>query len=298
MNIQTYLNDKKNIVEDGLAKYMAQTSGPFKEHVKAMRYSLFIGGKRVRPILCLAAGEAIDNSLQTVENLLPIACALECIHTYSLIHDDLPAMDNDTLRRGKPTNHTLYGEAGAILAGDGLLTWAFELLSAPKNSTLSPDLRLAIIHTIAAAAGPFGMVGGQALDIASENIDIPFDTLRTIHKNKTGALITCAVHVGAVGASASDGQTKSLITYGDKIGLAFQIVDDLLNVTATTEELGKSAGSDAARGKATYPAFFGIAGTRSRAKEAVDEAIDALSGFGPDAEPLRALAKYILTRGN
>lgn len=277
---------------------MIQAQGPLKEHIQAMRYSLFVGGKRVRPILCLAAGEAVDGTVQTEKNLLPIACALECIHTYSLVHDDLPAMDNDTLRRGKPTNHTLYGEAGAILAGDGLLTWAFELLSAPGAVTLSAEQRLDIIYTIAAAAGPLGMVGGQALDIACENSVVSLETLQTIHKNKTGALITCSVHVGAIAASASTQQIKSLITYGDKIGLAFQIVDDLLNVTATTEELGKTAGSDAAQGKATYPAFFGVEGTRSRAKEAVEEAIEALSGFDNNADPLRMLARYILSRGN
>ncbi len=298
LDIKTYLSEKRRIVDNTLEKLMLQAVGPFADHIAAMRYSLFVGGKRVRPILCLAAGEAVARSVDTENNLLPVACALECIHTYSLIHDDLPAMDDDDLRRGKPTNHTLYGEAGAILAGDSLLTWAFDLLSAPNVTTLTPQQRLTIINVVARAAGPGGMVGGQALDIASENSAIPFTRLQTIHKNKTGALITCSVHAGAIGAGASRKQTKQLIEFGDSIGLAFQIVDDLLNVTATTEQLGKSAGSDVNRGKATYPAFFGIEETRKKAQEAVEKAIDALSGFNENADPLRALAEYVYTRSH
>jgi geranylgeranyl diphosphate synthase type II len=298
MDIQIYLSEKRNVVEDALEKFMLQAVAPFENHIRAMRYSLFIGGKRIRPILCLAAGEAIDRSSVTEKNLLPIACALECIHTYSLVHDDLPAMDDDNLRRGKPTNHTLFGEAGAILAGDSLLTWAFDLLSSPNVSTLDPVQRLMIIHVIARAAGPQGMVGGQALDIASENSDFPFETLQTIHKNKTGVLITSAVHAGAIGAGASAEQTEKLVAFGNNIGLAFQIVDDLLNVTSTTEQLGKAAGSDADKGKATYPAFFGVEKTRIKAKEAIERAIDALSGFNRNADPLRAIAEYVYTRSH
>lgn len=277
---------------------MLQPAGPFRQHIEAMRYSLFVGGKRIRPILCLAAGEAVAKSDETEHNLLPIACSLECIHTYSLIHDDLPAMDNDHLRRGKPTNHTLFGEAGAILAGDGLLTWAFDLLSSDQGGTLTAWQQLKIIQIIAKAAGPQGMVGGQALDIASENTEFPFETLETIHRNKTGRLITCAVQAGAIGAGASAGQTAKLTAFGNAIGLAFQIVDDLLNVTASTEQLGKSAGSDANRGKATYPAFFGIEKTREKAREAVDRAIEALGEFGDNADPLRAIARYVYTRSH
>lgn len=298
LDIKIYLNEKRKLVEETLEKLTLQAAGPFKNHIESMRYSLFVGGKRVRPILCLAAGEAVAKSSATEKNLLPVACALECIHTYSLIHDDLPAMDNDALRRGKPTNHTLYGEAGAILAGDSLLTWAFDLLSVLNNGTIDPEHQLKIIHLIARAAGPYGMVGGQALDIATENTEFPFSTLQTIHKSKTGALITCSVHAGAIGAGASSAQTEKLIVYGDNIGLAFQIVDDLLNVTSTTEKLGKAAGSDANRGKATYPAFFGIEETRAKAQEAVARAIDALKGFNHNADPLRALAEYVYTRSN
>lgn len=298
MDIKRYLSDKKRIVENGLAQFMLQAEGPFKDHIEAMRYSLFVGGKRIRPILCLATGEAISDDPETEKNLLPAACALECIHTYSLIHDDLPAMDDDTLRRGKPTNHMLYGEAGAILAGDSLLTWAFDLLSNSQITALTARQQLDIIQTVASAAGPLGMVGGQALDIAHENSRFPFDTLKTIHKSKTGALITCSVHAGAIGAAASTGQTEQLIRYGDTIGLAFQIVDDLLNVTATTEQLGKTAGSDADRGKATYPAYFGVEETRRKAREAVEEAIETLHGFDNKADPLRALARFIYSRSS
>ncbi len=277
---------------------MHKASGPFTNHIEAMRYSLFAGGKRVRPILCLATGEAIDNSLEVADNLLPVACALECIHTYSLIHDDLPAMDDDALRRGKPTNHILFGEAGAILAGDGLLTFAFQLLSTEENSSLQAERRLRIVELIARAAGPLGMVGGQALDIESEKTAVSFPVLQTIHRAKTGALITCSVQAGAIGGGATLEQMEKLTIYGEKIGLAFQIVDDILNVTSTTEQLGKATGSDASRGKATYPAFFGIEQTKVKAKEAVDMAIDALQGFDAKADRLRQLAAYIYTRSN
>lgn len=298
MNITNYLKDKQRRVEEGLKAYMLEADGAFQKHIEAMRYSLFAGGKRVRPILCLATGEALDDSPETAGNLLPVACALECIHTYSLIHDDLPAMDNDALRRGKPTNHILYGQAGAILAGDGLLTFAFQLLSTEKTSTLSAEKRLRIIESIARAAGPLGMVGGQSLDIDSEKSDIPFPILQTIHRAKTGALITCSVQAGAIGADATPQQLKKLTIYGEKIGLAFQMVDDILNVTSTTEQLGKAAGSDANRGKATYPAYFGIEQTKLKAKEAIDGAIDALNEFDSNADPLRQLAAYIYTRSN
>ncbi|MEK6202204.1 MAG: polyprenyl synthetase family protein [Desulfobulbaceae bacterium] len=301
MEIKTYLNEQRRVVEDALERYMLGIdvrNGTFAAHIEAMRYSLFAGGKRIRPILCLAASQAIEKRPAPDHDLLPIACALECIHTYSLIHDDLPAMDNDDLRRGKPTNHILYGEAGAILAGDGLLTWAFDLLSDWKQGTLLPEKRLSIIHTIARAAGSLGMVGGQALDIANEKKEFPFETLRTIHQSKTGALITASILAGAIGAGADQPQQEALTRYGEQVGLAFQIVDDLLNVTATTEQLGKAAGSDAGRGKATYPAFFGIDATREKARAAIEEAERALTLFDDKADPLRAIARYISTRSH
>ncbi len=272
---------------------MPTAEGPLAPHIEAMRYSLFAGGKRVRPILCMAAAEALK-----VDPLLylPIACAFECIHTYSLIHDDLPAMDNDDLRRGKPTCHKVFGEAEAILAGDGLLTYGFELLTLPCPGKLSPESRLRIINLVARAIGSQGMVGGQALDIASEGEKISFETLRYLHSCKTGALITAAVQVGAILGQATDQEFTALTTYGNNIGLAFQIKDDLLNVESTTEKLGKAAGSDAELDKATYPAFFGIEETRKKGRNVVDKALAALEIFDSLCDPLRELAQYILYR--
>ncbi len=298
MNIKTYLSEKKTLVENALGQFIPPVEEPFTNHLESVHYSLFVGGKRVRPILCLAAGRAVSDDSAIEEKLLPIGCALECIHTYSLIHDDLPAMDNDDLRRGKPTNHKVYGEAAAILAGDGLLTWAFDLIAGAGDSYLSAQQRLQIIQIIARAAGSLGMVGGQALDIENENRQFPFEMLRTIHKNKTGALITASVLAGAVGGNATASQFSALKQYGEQIGLAFQIVDDLLDVTSTTEELGKAANSDASLGKATYPSYFGIDETRKKAQEAVALAIESLKEFDQKAEPLRQLADYIYSRSN
>jgi len=298
MEIKSYLNQQRLMFEAALDSFIPAAAGDFKKHIEAMRYSLLAGGKRVRPILCLAAARAIAGSDIDEQDILPVACALECIHTYSLIHDDLPAMDDDDLRRGKATNHVLYGEAGAILAGDGLLTWAFDLLCNPEYGNLEAGKRLAISHCIARAAGSYGMVGGQALDIASENSDFPFETLKTIHKSKTGALITASVVSGALAAGADKNQLAAMEQYGKQIGLAFQIVDDLLNVTATTEQLGKAAGSDAELGKATYPAYFGVEETRTRAHNAVEEAKKCLAAFDDKAEPLRLLAEYIYIRSH
>jgi len=298
VEIKKYLKNKRQLVEAALHKYMLPASAPFEDHIEAMHYSLFAGGKRIRPILCLAAAAAIDDNPDIESSLLPIACALECIHTYSLIHDDLPSMDNDALRRGKPTSHTLFGEAGALLAGDSLLTWGFDLLSQPAISSLSLEKRVTIINVIARAAGPLGMVGGQTMDIINENKEFPFETLQTIHRNKTGALITSSIQAGAIGSGASTNKIEKLVIYGNKIGLSFQIVDDLLNATATTEQLGKAAGSDTSRGKATYPSFFGIEETRRQALQAVEDAKAALDDFDHKADPLRALADYIYTRSN
>jgi len=298
MEIKSYLKEQRLLVEAAFDSYIPAATGDFAKHIEAMRYSLLAGGKRVRPILCIAAARAVGGNTIDDQNILPVACALECIHTYSLIHDDLPAMDNDALRRGKATNHVLYGEAGAILAGDGLLTWAFDLLCNPSHGNLDSEKKLAISHCIAHAAGSFGMVGGQALDIASENTRFPFETLQTIHRSKTGALITASVVSGAIAAGADRKQSEALKQYGHQIGLAFQIVDDLLNATATTEQLGKAAGSDIELGKATYPAYFGIEETRKRALNAVEEAKTCLKDFDDKAQPLRLLADYIYTRSH
>ena len=296
MEITTYLNEQRQRVEDRLAALMLEPVGDFAQHIESMRYSLFVGGKRIRPILCLAAAEAVNNNEQTRQRALPVACALECIHTYSLIHDDLPAMDDDDLRRGKPTNHTIFGEAAAILAGDGLLTFAFDLLSSPVSAALADQVRLRIIQTVARAAGSLGMVGGQSLDMIYAGKQVGYEVLRSIHRSKTGALITASVTCGALVAGASDEQEAALKTYGDHIGLAFQIVDDLLDVEATTEQLGKPAGSDIKSDKVTYPSLFGRETSRTMAREAVQEAIAALAAFDHQAEPLRALANYIVNR--
>ncbi len=294
MDVKKYLTQQCAVVEQALARYMLTEEGPLANHVKAMRYSLFAGGKRIRPILAMAAAEALHAATGP---LLPVACALECIHTYSLIHDDLPAMDDDDLRRGKPTCHVVFGEAEAILAGDGLLSFAFELLSHPDaQKGISPAAQLRMINIIAKAIGPQGMVGGQSLDLAAEGRAISFDHLRLIHGYKTGALITASVQAGAIFGKGNDQQFAALSRYGAQIGLAFQIVDDLLDVEGTTADLGKTAGADAQRNKATYPAFFGVAKTKVMAKEAVDEAVTALEFFDAKAEPLRALARYIYQR--
>ncbi len=294
MEIQVYLHTKRQQTDEALRRFMLTGEEPLADHIEAMRYSLFAGGKRVRPILCIAAAETLNAD---TEQVLPIACALECIHTYSLIHDDLPAMDDDDLRRGNPTSHKVFGEAQAILAGDGLLTHAFDLLSDPLyGGNLSDGSRLRIIHIISRAAGSLGMVGGQSIDVASEGKSVSFDTLRFIHSRKTGALITAAVLAGAVVGNASDKQFAALGRYGEHVGLAFQIVDDLLNVQGTTEQLGKAAGSDADRLKATYPAFFGLEETTIKAQEAVKTAVAALDIFDEKADPLRELANYIITR--
>jgi geranylgeranyl diphosphate synthase type II len=296
VDIRTYLDEQRRRVEDCLAVLMLEPTGVFVQHVEAMRYSLFAGGKRIRPVLCLAAAEAVDSGDQIRQRTLPVACALECIHTYSLIHDDLPAMDNDDLRRGKPTNHTVFGEAAAILAGDGLLTFAFDLLSGAASAAIPDPARIRIIGTIARAAGPLGMVGGQSLDMIHEGQQVSYEELRRIHRSKTGALITASVACGAIVAGGGEEQEAALQTYGDHIGLAFQIVDDLLDVEATTAELGKSAGSDAKADKVTYPSLFGIQTSRTMAQEAAQAAVAALAPLNRQADPLRALARYIVDR--
>jgi geranylgeranyl diphosphate synthase type II len=296
VDIKTYLQEQRLVAEEGLRRHMLAAAGNFAAHIETMRYSLFGGGKRIRPILCLAAGRCVSGAPDLDERLLPAVCALECVHTYSLIHDDLPAMDNDDLRRGQPTCHKKFGEAEAILAGDGLLTYAFELLTSGQFPGPEAAVRLRQTAILAKAAGSLGMVGGQFLDIASEEKQIPFELLRTIHRSKTGALITAAVQMGAVGGGADAVQFQALTEYGQAVGLAFQIADDLLDVTASTEQLGKTAGHDAGQGKATYPALFGIARTRALAHEAADKAVAALAMFDERAEPLRALAQYIVSR--
>ena len=296
MDIKTYLEEKRQDVDRFLDSVMPPESAPPANLHKAMRYSLFAGGKRVRPILTIAAYEAVGGSSPTI---LPLASSLELIHTYSLIHDDLPAMDNDDYRRGKLTNHKVFGEAMAILAGDALLTMAFDIVSRPDLvDGLDPRSQVRVIQELAAGAGNVGMVGGQVADIEAEGKDIDLATLEGVHRWKTGRLIRASVRIGGIAGGATAEQVDRLTAYAEDIGLAFQIADDVLNVTGTREELGKDANTDASRGKKTYPAFFGVDGARKLADERVASAIAHLKDFGPKAEPLRELARYITARKN
>jgi geranylgeranyl diphosphate synthase type II len=295
IDLKQYIKERSELVDARLMMAMpSETELPFSLH-KSMRYSTFAGGKRLRPILLLAACEAVGGEINTA---LPAACAMEMIHTYSLIHDDLPAMDNDDFRRGSPTNHKVFGDAVAILAGDALLTQAFIILSSPFfASNVPPDRILAVIHEIASAAGSRGMVGGQVVDMESEgkkDLDLP--TVQYIHTHKTGALIKASVKIGAILGGADERELSSITRFGEVIGLAFQIADDILDIEGTTEEIGKDAGSDQARGKATYPSVIGIEESRRRALELLDMAIESLESFDEKADPLREIAKFIITR--
>jgi geranylgeranyl diphosphate synthase type II len=296
MDITRYLDQKRQEVDRFLEATMPAENAPPATLHKAIRYSLFAGGKRVRPILAIAACEATGRSSPAV---LPFASALELVHTYSLIHDDLPAMDNDDYRRGKPTNHKVFGEAMAILAGDALLTMAFELASRPASADgLDPRAQMRIIQELASGAGNVGMVGGQVADIEAEGKDIDLATLEGVHRWKTGKLIRASVRIGAIVGGATDAQLSSLTGYAEDIGLAFQIADDVLNVVGSREELGKDANTDASRGKKTYPSFFGVDGARKLAEERAASAIRHLTDFDEKADPLRELARYITARKN
>ena len=259
-----------------------------------MRYSLFSGGKRIRPILALASGEAVG---ATVERVLPFACALEMIHTYSLIHDDLPAMDDDDLRRGKPTNHTVFGEGMAILAGDGLLTEAFRVMA--EGVLRNGQNRAAVLRAlreVATAAGATGMVGGQVADLEAESKKPTRARVEYIHTRKTAALIRAAVRAGALVGGARPAQCARLDRYGAALGLAFQIADDILDVEGSTDKTGKRAGRDAQLHKVTYPAAVGMDNAKRRARELLDEALEALKPLGLPAEPLRQIAAFIVER--
>ncbi len=293
MDIKSYLKEKRELIDSYLESYFSIPSEPFVLH-EAMRYSLFAGGKRIRPILALASYEACGGN---PKDIVPYATALELIHTYSLIHDDLPSMDNDDLRRGKPTNHKVFGEAMAILAGDALLTEAFLMLSNnPHSSSLKLSDLIKIIREVSLASGVHGMVGGQALDIFSENIEPDKDTLNFIHLHKTAALITASVRMGAILANIKEKKLKALTEYGTGIGLAFQIIDDILDIEGNAEELGKTAGSDIKMKKMTYPALCGTEKSRQKAKDLISDAIDSLKIFSSEADQLRKIARYLLKR--
>ncbi|MBM4140211.1 MAG: polyprenyl synthetase family protein [Nitrospira sp.] len=317
MDIEIYLKEKRELIDSYLESYFNVPSEPRLLH-EAMKYSLFAGGKRIRPILALASYEACGGR---ANDIIPYAAALELIHTYSLIHDDLPAMDNDDLRRGKPTSHKVFGEAIAILAGDALLTEAFSMLSndriqdtgfkiqdndasrimhhasSLKNSSLiTHHSILRVICEVSMAAGTHGMVAGQVQDILSENSKPDRDTLAFIHLHKTAALITASVRIGPILANSDEDALMALTKYGENIGLAFQIVDDILNIEGNTEELGKPAGSDEKMKKMTYPALFGTEKSRQKAEDLISNAIDVLKVFSSEAEPLREIARYLIKR--
>ncbi|MFH1701944.1 MAG: polyprenyl synthetase family protein [Nitrospirota bacterium] len=293
MDIEIYLKEKRELIDSYLESYFSIPSEPFVLH-EAMRYSLFAGGKRIRPILALASYEACGGN---PKDIVPYATSIELIHTYSLIHDDLPSMDNDDLRRGKPTNHKVFGEAMAILAGDALLTEAFLMLSNNlHSSSLKPSDLIKIIREVSLASGVHGMVGGQALDIFSENIEPDKDTLNFIHLHKTAALITASVRMGAILANIKEKKLKALTEYGTGIGLAFQIIDDILDIEGNVEELGKTAGSDIKMKKMTYPALCGTEKSRQKAKDLLSDAIDSLKIFSSEADQLRKIARYLLKR--
>lgn len=296
MDLKNYLKECLARVDRALDGYLpAEDTLPVALH-KAMRYSVFAGGKRIRPVLMIAACEAVGGD---AERVLPAACAMEMIHTYSLIHDDLPAMDDDDFRRGRPTNHRIFGEATAILAGDALLTEAFILLSdAQINARVPAEIRCRVLHTIARCAGSQGMVGGQVVDMESEGKAIDFPTLEYIHTRKTGALILAAMQAGALLGGADEASLTALTRYGEAAGLAFQIADDILDVVGDQAVIGKDVGSDQERGKATYVALLGLEEARVRARELRDLGVAALAPLGAPAEPLRRIAHYIVDRSS
>ena len=257
-----------------------------------MRYSLFAGGKRLRPILCLAAAEACGGK---ISNALPFACALECIHTYSLVHDDLPSMDNDDFRRGRPTCHKVFGDGIAILAGDALLTIAFEIVSSARP-TARYDMSI-LLREVAVAAGSQKLIAGQVADLEAEGRTVKRDQLRYIHENKTAAMLKSSVRLGAMSANANPKKLRAITQFGHGMGLAFQVIDDILDVTQTSEVLGKSAGKDVAAKKATYPSVIGLEKSRAEARRLTRQAHNALSVFSSEeAEPLHCLANYLLER--
>jgi len=292
MNLKAYLRSRQKEIDRALDRYLPKPKTKPTTLHRAMRYSLFAGGKRLRPILCLAAAEACGGK---ISNALPLACALECIHTYSLVHDDLPSMDNDDFRRGRATCHKVFGDGIAILAGDALLTIAFELVSSAKP-TPRYDMP-SLLREIAVAAGSQRLIAGQVADLEAEGKDVKRDQLRYIHENKTAAILTTSVRLGAMSANTDPKKLRAVTQFGRGLGLAFQVIDDILDVTQTSEILGKSAGKDIAAKKATYPAVIGLEKSRAEAKRLTRQAHNALSVFSSDAaEPLHALANYLLER--
>jgi geranylgeranyl diphosphate synthase type II len=291
MDLKRYLIARQKEVDRALDRFLPKASVPPATIHKAMRYSLFAGGKRLRPILCLAAAEACGGKTSAA---LPHACAVECIHTYSLIHDDLPSMDNDDLRRGRPTCHKVFGDGIAILAGDALLTIAFEIATHAKPVSRY-DL-CDVFREIAVASGSRKLIAGQVADLEAEGRRITRAQVCSIHENKTAALLTASVRLGAMAANANGKQLAAISAFGRALGLAFQVIDDILDVTQTSDKLGKSAGKDIAAQKATYPAVIGLEKSRAEARRLTRRAHAALESLGENARVLRALADYLLAR--
>lgn len=286
-----FLERSREFTDRKLDEYIPKESESPQTLHKAMRYSIFAGGKRLRPALVLAAAEAVGGSFQ---DAAPVACALEMIHTYSLIHDDLPAMDNDDLRRGRPTNHKVFGDAMAILAGDGLLTLAFETLTHCSKTQAIP----AVLGSVARGAGCQGMVGGQALDIEGEGKPANLNSVKAIHRWKTAALIAASCEAGALAAGATPLEAEKMRLFGQKIGLAFQILDDILDCSSSPEQLGKTPGKDQKAGKATYPSIMGLKEARAEAEGLIESAERELAFFGSNSGALRALARFVVERKN
>jgi geranylgeranyl diphosphate synthase type II len=294
LDIRAYLEEKKRLIDAALTKTLPLETGYPSTLCKAIRYSVLNGGKRIRPILALAAFDASEGQ---GEAIFPFACALELIHTYSLIHDDLPAMDDDDFRRGKPTVHRVFGEAVAILAGDALLSEAFRIMSrAAVEHRTDPVVAVGILHEISMTTGLHGLVGGQAVDLESEGRDVDLPTLEYIHTHKTGALILTALRTGAKVGGASPEKLEAVTRYGERVGLAFQIVDDVLDIVGESSALGKPVGSDEARRKATYPRIVGFEESKRLAENLVEEAIANLKPLGERGEALEGIARYLIER--
>lgn len=292
MDIQAYLSESKKLVDECLERLLPKGNEEPSTIHKAMRHSVFAGGKRVRPILVLASGESLSGDREV---LLHLGAGIEMMHTYSLIHDDLPALDNDDLRRGVPTCHKVFGDAIAILAGDALMTRCYQVLADVPR--LSETTKISIIREIAAATGTVnGMIGGQVVDLESEGKPINAQVLEYIHYSKTGALLKACIRCGALASGADATAFHSLTEFGQKIGLVFQIVDDILDITSSSEVLGKTAGKDEKVKKATYPAFYGIEASKQKAGELVASALQDIRDFGDKAESLRSLARFIVSR--
>lgn len=291
MDLRAYLFARQKEIDRALDRFLPKASTRPATIHKAIRYSMFAGGKRLRPILCLAAAEACGGETAPA---LPLACAVECIHTYSLVHDDLPSMDNDDLRRGRPTCHKVFGDGIAVLAGDALLTVAFEITTEAERT---PRYHMRdLVRELAVAAGSEKLIAGQVADLEAEGKKVSRAGLRYIHENKTAAMLATSVRLGAMSANASGRQLAAVTDFGRSLGLAFQVIDDILDVTQTSEKLGKSAGKDVAAQKATYPAIIGLKKSRAEAKRLTIRADAALKPFGSRAERLREIASYLLER--